>query len=209
MMADHVEIFVKVNARVDSGVAPLVDALSSIPGLETLESCQGDPPDRMAYVFFRLGSWRDIGALLFDRLLSAIDADLRADVSLSMQAYDTDHARGRIAVRPAAIPALVDAIEAATDNSVRLRFNELKDNWKSETAFLSSISDIVLNFNYQMIIGIGPDVLPLIMEEMKAEQGHWFWALKAIAGVDPVPPEVRGDMARMTHAWLEWLEKNV
>lgn len=114
MMVQHTEIFVKVNAPVDSGVAPLVEALSFIPELETLESCEGEPDGKMAYVFFRYRDWHATGKLLFERILGGMSEDLRADVSVSLTAYDTDHAQGRIAVQQAAIPALVDVIKAVS-----------------------------------------------------------------------------------------------
>ena len=39
------------------------------------------------------------------------------------------------------------------------------------------------------------------------EPDHWFPALKSISGEDPVPPEDRGKVRRMTKAWLAWGEK--
>jgi hypothetical protein len=39
---------------------------------------------------------------------------------------------------------------------------------------------------------------------MEDRGGHWFWALKAIAGVDPVAPEDRGRVEAMREAWLRW-----
>ena len=52
----HREIPVKVNAWVDSGIAPLVCALNEILCIYTVDSCQGRK-GRPAYVYFRyLGS---------------------------------------------------------------------------------------------------------------------------------------------------------
>ena len=69
--------------------------LSEIAGLITLESCQGDAAERDAFVVFRYGDWRRCGELLFDRPLPQMSPDLRCDVSLKLQAYDTDSALGR------------------------------------------------------------------------------------------------------------------
>lgn len=116
-MADHEEIFVKVNAPVDRGIAPLVEALSAIPDLETLESCQGDPDShKMAYVFFRYRDWQAAGELLFEQILGALDEDLRAEVSVSLTAYDTSHAQGRIAVEQSAMPALINVIRSVSSD---------------------------------------------------------------------------------------------
>ncbi len=57
---------------------------------------------------------------------------------------------------------------------------------------------------YQQIIGMGQDAIPLILAEMKRKPGHWFWALKSITGEDPVLPEQRGRIKKMTEAWINW-----
>lgn len=108
----HPETFVKVNARVDVGVAPLVTALSSLQGVETVESCQGGA-GHQAFVLFRYGQWRDCGALLFDQILAEMEPDLRADVSLEIIGYDTTNCLGRISVTPEAIEALAKLVRRA------------------------------------------------------------------------------------------------
>jgi hypothetical protein len=57
---------------------------------------------------------------------------------------------------------------------------------------------------YQQIIGIGPAAVPLLLRELERDVDHWFWALKAITGVDPVPPASRGKVREMAAAWLRW-----
>jgi len=47
------------------------------------------------------------------------------------------------------------------------RFITLKTNWESETAALSSITEIVMHPAYQQIIGMGPVAIPLILSELK------------------------------------------
>jgi len=61
---------------------------------------------------------------------------------------------------------------------------------------------------YQQIIGMGRDAVPLILEELQKEPDHWFWALAATTGEDPVPPEHKGKLSEMTKAWLEWGERH-
>lgn len=84
------------------------------------------------------------------------------------------------------------------------RFQELTEQWKNETATSSSISEIAMHPAYQAIIGLGQDVLPYILRDLQESSSHWFWALKIITGIDPVPPEDRGHIQRMTNAWLQW-----
>ena len=114
----HKEVAVKVNAFVDEGIAPLVSALSEIEGLVTLESCQGDPAERDAYVIFAMPTWRCIGIFLFDLLLPALSPDLRAVVSLQIQAYDDDVARGSITIDPQAVKALSEIVQSLARSAV-------------------------------------------------------------------------------------------
>jgi len=103
---------VKINAWVDEGIAELVAALSRVKGLETLESCQGDA-ERDAFVIFRYGDWRKCGELLFGQILPRMSPDLRADVSLKLQAYDTDTVSGRIMLEPSAVSAFTRCVREA------------------------------------------------------------------------------------------------
>lgn len=79
--------------------------------------------------------------------------------------------------------------------------------WKEATLFLSSITDMAMHPTYQQIIGMGQEALPLLLEELRREPDHWFWALQAIIGVNPVPLPERGNVTAMTQAWLAWAEK--
>ena len=88
--------------------------------------------------------------------------------------------------------------------NVETRFNDLAEEWASETAHHSMMSSIVLHKCYQEIIGMGRDVLPLILNRLAAEPNHWFWALRAISGEDPVPATDVGRFAAMRDAWLQW-----
>src|SRR5215212_2118938 len=83
-------------------------------------------------------------------------------------------------------------------------FAKLKTEWRQDTRYLSSTSAIATHPAYQRILGLGPQVIPLILSELQREPGHWFWALSALTGEDPVPPADRGRIAAMAGAWLRW-----
>lgn len=87
-------------------------------------------------------------------------------------------------------------------------FNQLKQEWETATAILSDINEISMHSAYQRIIGMGSIAVPLIICEMSKKPNHWFWALKAITGEDPVPVEKRGNIKEMNDIWLDWWEKN-
>lgn len=84
------------------------------------------------------------------------------------------------------------------------RFQELADRWREETEFNSAISALYMHPAYQEIVGMGPDVLPLLLEDLAATRTDWFWALRAISGENPVPASERGKINRMTERWLAW-----
>jgi hypothetical protein len=92
---------------------------------------------------------------------------------------------------------------APTENE-RHKFRQLADQWREQTRAVSSDSDIVANFAYHQIMGMGERALPFIFDEMQTHGGRWFWALRAITGENPVRPEDRGNVRRMTATWLEW-----
>jgi len=91
-----------------------------------------------------------------------------------------------------------------TAAEARALFNELAQEWQNATRFLSSLTDITSHPAYQRIIGMGKAAVPLVLERLRRNPDHWFWALKSITGVDPVNDEARGDLNAMSRAWLDW-----
>lgn len=89
----------------------------------------------------------------------------------------------------------------------RERFRRLARQWREDTQWLSSTTEIAMHPAYQAIIGMGPEALPMILEDLRINSGHWFWALKAISNEDPVPPGDRGVMKKMKAAWFRWAEQ--
>ncbi len=87
------------------------------------------------------------------------------------------------------------------------RFRQLADQWIAETINISSVSDMLLHPAYQAIIGMGPAIIPLLLDELKREPNHWFAALKAVTGENPVSPAYAGDVDMMVDAWLAWAEQ--
>jgi hypothetical protein len=87
-------------------------------------------------------------------------------------------------------------------------FLQLTEQWQRETGMLSVVSKISMHPAYQRIIGMGQPVVPLIMRELEREPDHWFWALSAITGVNPVKPEQKGRLQEMAQAWITWGQAN-
>lgn len=81
-------------------------------------------------------------------------------------------------------------------------FNRLAERWQQETLLESSVHRVAMHPDYQRIIGLGPAVVPLILNEMAERQGHWFWALVALTGEDPAREMTT--LKDATEAWLAW-----
>lgn len=88
------------------------------------------------------------------------------------------------------------------------KFQNLTAQWRRETRHCSLISDIVLNTAYQQIIGMGNPVVGLILQDLKQQPDHWFWALRSITGKNPIQLEDRGRLPQMAAAWLAWGRQN-
>jgi hypothetical protein len=47
-------------------------------------------------------------------------------------------------------------------------------------------------------------VVPLLLRELEREPDHWFRALYALTGANPVPEGSQGNVREMALAWLHW-----
>ena len=95
------------------------------------------------------------------------------------------------------------------DPGAREKFERLVGEWESATRFTSSVHQASMDRAYQQIIGMGPSALPLIFERLRKAPEHWFWALQAITGEDPVAPEHEGDIEKMRADWLRWARSHL
>jgi hypothetical protein len=83
-------------------------------------------------------------------------------------------------------------------------FHKLVDRWKHESLLMSSPMEMASLPSYLQIIELGKPILPLLLEELQRDPDHWFRALTALTGENPVPPSAAGKLHEMTAAWLEW-----
>ena len=93
---------------------------------------------------------------------------------------------------------------AEVEAELQLEFQRLTDEWKRDTAHLSSVSEIAQHRSYQAIIGMGKEAIPLILRDLESTHDHWFWALRSITRESPIRPEDRGDISAMTASWIDW-----
>ena len=78
---------------------------------------------------------------------------------------------------------------------------------RPETAAYPSVRDNrVVHQASQRIVGLGPRVVPLIIEQLRRDVDHWFWALAMIVGHDAAPAARTVDEA--AKGWVEWTAGN-
>ena len=91
-----------------------------------------------------------------------------------------------------------------TPANLETQFRALADQWRRETGMLSSVSQMAAHPAYQEIIGMGTAAIPLLLRELQENPDHWFMALYALSGENPVPPQYAGRFPKMSEYWLEW-----
>lgn len=106
---------------------------------------------------------------------------------------------------------IANARSLASDNcsveqeAVSQTFDRLATRWRNETAYISSIPDLVMHPSYQAILRLPKDeVIPLILRELRDNGGFWYPALHSLTEENPVDQSELGNIKKMKNAWLEW-----
>ncbi|MCT7975852.1 hypothetical protein [Laspinema olomoucense] len=92
-------------------------------------------------------------------------------------------------------------------SETELQFEALASEWQAAMAGSSFMAEKTSHPAYQKIIEMGSAAVPLLLRELERKPTHWFAALKAITGANPVKPEQRGRIKQMAEAWIEWGRK--
>jgi hypothetical protein len=100
--------------------------------------------------------------------------------------------------------AFADAKPAAAALPLEQRFQELAANWERDTSHVSSLTKKVMHPSYQTILGLGPNVVPLLIRDMQQNRRDWFWALHHLTQANPVSSEHSGKLDKMIAAWVNW-----
>lgn len=86
----------------------------------------------------------------------------------------------------------------------RQKFVRLARDWHKATLLSSSMTDDQMHPAHLAILAMGKPALPLILEDLQENGGHWFLALRLISDENPVPPEHAGRIKRMREDWIAW-----
>lgn len=97
-----------------------------------------------------------------------------------------------------------------SDRLLVAEFMELAEKWMKETKDIKN-TEKYFNRNYAQIVEMGRKIIPILLDEIveelgktKGEPGKWFWALKLIAGENPVPGRFRNKPKKAASCWLHW-----
>lgn len=81
----------------------------------------------------------------------------------------------------------------------------LMTTWKRQTRLLSSVSKKVSHPLYRQLMSLGIAAVAPMLKDLKDNgPAHWFCALNAITGTNPVSTGMAGNMTAMTEAWIKW-----
>lgn len=86
----------------------------------------------------------------------------------------------------------------------RMRFFDLREEWVRSIARSSSTSHDLQHPAFKHIVTLGKAAIPLLLDDMSRHRTHWFEALEAISGAQPVPEDHFGDIDAMIGDWTEW-----
>lgn len=77
-----------MNTEVDAALVEAIAALNRVDGLQTLQSCQGDPGVRRGYIYFSLGEWQTLCRFVFNEIAPPLKNRLGEDIQLEVVAAE-------------------------------------------------------------------------------------------------------------------------
>ena len=101
--------------------------------------------------------------------------------------------------------SLADQLAETTEE----RFRRLAAAWQKAVAHQSSTTLRNNHPAYREIIGLGEEVVPLLLRDLEENHTHWFLlAPREITGAEPIPESAAGNVPKMVEAWLRWAKDN-
>ena len=86
-----------------------------------------------------------------------------------------------------------------------MEFRDRMSDVVLQTGHFSSVSKVISNPSYLRVIAMASrsqSHLSVLLKELGQEPYHWFAALEAVTGENPVPPG--GDFDDAVRAWIQW-----
>lgn len=136
---------------------------------------------------------------------SAADAYVKWGNSLMRQMlHAAEQERAKLEQDNQNLRRALEATRKVPSNDLRAEFTDLAEQWHDETGHMSSAISFTQHPAYLRIIGMGPAVVPFILDDLQRTQAHWFVALRLITGENPITPEDKGKVQRLADAWIAW-----
>lgn len=93
---------------------------------------------------------------------------------------------------------------ANTPISLSQQFEVLVEIWRNETGMYSMDTRKVSHPAYLRIISMSHQAIPLILNELRERGGHWYQALEAILGYNPIRIAGTVSIRELKEKWLDW-----
>jgi hypothetical protein len=111
----------------------------------------------------------------------------------------------RIAVPAKSISFKKADYSQSEPDDIAIEFQELSKRWRRETGHQSSLTLKFMHPSYQRIMAMGKPALPLILRNLEQKPGHWFYALRFIAGQSALGVADGSEtIEEASQAWLAW-----
>ena len=97
--------------------------------------------------------------------------------------------------------------EFITNESLKLKFYELKEKWYNETGIYSNPNDIFSNPNYLKMIKLGKEIIPFLIENLD-KHSILSKSLRDITGENPILDKDRLKSNSYKYYWEKWYKQN-
>jgi hypothetical protein len=99
-----------------------------------------------------------------------------------------------------------DGIWDAPDDSSSLKagVGKLIGQWKKETQFMSSPSQMTAVPSYWELLRLGDEAVPFLLHDLRKSASDLFVVLQNITGDNPVPAQSYGKLDEIVDAWVQW-----
>ena len=97
--------------------------------------------------------------------------------------------------------------EYLQEDRLRNAFDWLHAQWDRDIYFDSSATNAVNHPAYQVIIALGPSMIPLIVDKVRNGENHWSKALRILTGSHPSAKD-RLNSETLREYWVNWAEEH-
>lgn len=91
-----------------------------------------------------------------------------------------------------------------SEERLKHKYEHYYSMWFEATAHYSVTNDKLKHPTFKEILKLGPQIIPIILENMRNGKYIFFEALIILAKENPIKPEHLGDIEKMTQDWIDW-----